>query len=70
MKDDGQRGRQGSFGNFISQSIFQTSGKLTLVFFCLGWKNMKLVFDKINDNLFALSQIDIFVSSLVTMEMS
>ena len=43
----------------------KTSGTLTLIFFCLRWKSIKLVFDKFKDDLFAFSQIDIFVSLLV-----
>ena len=43
-------------------------GRSTLIFFCLGWKIIKFVLDKLRDNLFALSQVTIFASSLVTME--
>ena len=54
----------------LNHSISKTSGTLKLIFFCLGWRNVKLAFDKFKDNLFDLSQTDIFVGSLVTMEMS
>ena len=43
-------------------------GTLTLIFFCLGWKIIKFVLVKLRDNLFALSQVTIFASSLVAME--
>ena len=43
-------------------------GTLTLTFFCLGWKIIKFVLVKFRDNLFTLSQIIIFASSLLTIE--
>ena len=43
-------------------------GTLTLTFFCLGWKIIKFVLVKFRDNLFTLSQITIFASSLLTIE--
>ena len=43
-------------------------GTLTLIFFCLGWKIIIFVLVKLRDNLFTLSQVTIFASSLVAME--
>ena len=46
----------------------KTCGKSTFAFIFLGWKNIKLVFHKFKVKFFAFCYIDIFVSSLVTME--
>ena len=60
-----------SFNNLLNHStVFsKTSKTLTLIFFALNGKT-KLIFDKFKDNLLAFSQINLFVSSLVMMDMS
>ena len=63
-----------SFNNLLNHStVFSKTSKtltLIIIFFCLMDGKTKLIFDKFKDNLFAFSQIDIFVSSLVMIEVS
>jgi len=40
-----------SFGNMLNHNIFQNQQDTNVKFLCLGWKNIKFVFDKVKDNL-------------------